>query len=131
VGAANFYMTDNGFQKRVRLMRAGEFDRVFAARNSVSDRWIVLYGAANELGYPRLGLAVSRRVGGAVQRNRWKRLVREAFRLTQQTLPSVDVVCVPRGASPPQLDQLIETIRALCVKIQEKIERAPRHCETR
>ncbi|HVT29412.1 MAG TPA: ribonuclease P protein component [Lacipirellulaceae bacterium] len=124
-------MADNRFSKRVRLLRASDFERVFAARNSASDRWISLHGAANELGYPRLGLAVSRRVGGAVQRNRWKRLVREAFRLTQHSLPPIDLVCVPRAAVPPDLDQLINGVPTLCGRIYEKIERTAARCEVK
>ena len=76
-------MSDHRFPKQSRLLRASEFERVFDARNSASDAWIVLYGAASELGHPRMGLTVSRRVGNAVVRNRWKRLLREAFRTTQ------------------------------------------------
>jgi ribonuclease P protein component len=123
-------MTANRFPKRVRLLRASEYERVFAARNSASDPWIALYGAANELDHPRLGLTVSRRLGGAVQRNRWKRLMREAFRLTQHALPPVDLVCVPRSPSPPKLVQLIEGIPTLCARIQGKIERMALRCET-
>jgi ribonuclease P protein component len=115
-------MTDNRFPKRLRLLRPGQFERVFAARNSASNSWLVLYGAANELGHPRLGLTVSRRVGGAVQRNRWKRLLREAFRLTQHNLPNIDLVCVVRATSAPELSKLMETIFALSFRIQKRIE---------
>ncbi len=102
----------------MRLLRASEFERVFAARNSASDAWIVLYGAANELGYPRIGLTVSRRAGGSVERNRWKRLLREAFRLAQAELPPLDLVCVVRGQSPPTLGQMRESLIALSGRVQ-------------
>src|SRR6476660_3224228 len=99
-------MSDQRFPKRARLLRASEFERVFQARNSASDAWLVLYGAASELEHPRIGLTVSRRVGNAVVRNRWKRLLREAFRLSQNQLPPLDLVCVVRGQSPPPLGQM-------------------------
>src|SRR4029079_1230960 len=116
-------MSKNSFPKRARLLRASEFERVFEVRTSASDQWVVLYGAANDLGHPRLGLTVSRQRGGAVGRNRWKRLLREAFRLTQHDLPPLDLVCVARAQAPPRLDRLMESLPALSARIQKKVDR--------
>lgn len=115
-------MTEHRLPKRLRLLRPGEFERVFAAHCSASNHLIALHGAANQVDHPRLGLAVSRRVGGAVQRNRWKRVLREAFRLTQHDLPPLDFVCVPCGQSPPTLSHLVQAIAALAARIQSKIQ---------
>jgi ribonuclease P protein component len=122
-------MSDHRFSKELRLLRASDFEQVFKARNSKADQWIILYGAANGLAHARLGLAVSKRIGGAVQRNRWKRLVREAFRLTQHELPPLDLVCIARGESPPELDQLMKSIRLLTRRIQDDFERARQRCQ--
>jgi ribonuclease P protein component len=116
-------MSGNLFPKRVRLLRASEFERVFNARNSVSDAGIVLYGAANDLGHPRIGLTVSRRVGNAVVRNRWKRLLREAFRQVQGELPPLDLICVVRGQAPPTLGFLRESLLALSGRLQARIDK--------
>src|SRR3954462_2149850 len=125
-------MGEHRFPKRVRLLRPDDFARVFAARNSASDQWLTLHGAANELGHSRLGLTVSRRVGGAVERNRWKRLLREAFRLGQAKLPPLDLVCVVRGQSPPAIEQVRESLIALSARIQSRInERASRRGSSR
>jgi ribonuclease P protein component len=70
--------------------------------------------------HPRLGLTVSRKVCTAVVRNRWKRLLREAFRLKQHDLPPFDFVCIPRAAAPPQLSHLLEALPALAQTIQRK-----------
>jgi ribonuclease P protein component len=83
---------------RVRLSRSADFDRVFRQGRSHAGRELVLYvfprGEADE---PRLGLSVSRKVGGAVQRNRVKRLLREAFALDGGRLPAgTDAVVVAR-----------------------------------
>ena len=107
------------FPKRVRLLRASEFERVFAARASASDGSMVVHGAANELGHPRLGLVVSRRMGSAVRRNRWKRLLREGFRVVQDQLPALDLVGIPRAATPPPL----ESIQASYLQLAARIER--------
>ena len=83
------------FPRSHRLRRTEEFQRVFAARCSAADAAIVLYAAPNELPHCRLGLSVSKKIGNAVVRNRWKRLIREAFRKSE--LPSgFDLVVVPR-----------------------------------
>jgi ribonuclease P protein component len=86
---------------RVRLSRSADFDRVFRQGRSHAGRELVLYvfprGEGSDVGGPRLGLSVSRKVGGAVQRNRVKRLLREAFELEASRLPDgTDVVVVAR-----------------------------------
>lgn len=120
--AAQIVMSDYGFPKHSRLLRPSEFQRVFDTRNSAADAWIVLYGAASEFGHARLGLTVSRRVGNAVVRNRWKRLLREAFRAVQPDLAPLDLVCVVRGQSPPTLGQIRNSLIALSARLQGRLK---------
>lgn len=102
------------FPKSRRLTRAAEFDAVFGLRQSRADRQLIVYRAPNTLGHPRLGLVVSRKVSkSAARRNRWKRLIREAFRLVQHDLPAVDLVCLPKASAEPDLEALKASLRNL------------------
>ncbi len=86
---------------RGRLSRSAEFDRVYRQGRSTANRHLVLYSFPNPSGgTTRLGLSVSRRVGGAVERNRIKRLLREAYARAEQDMrPGHDVVVVARPAA--------------------------------
>ena len=89
-----------GGRRRRRLSRSAEFERVYRQGRSKANRFLVLYAfprdEAGEDG-PRLGLSVSRRVGGAVDRTRVKRVLREAFWDEAERLPpGSDYVVVAR-----------------------------------
>ncbi|MEW4566046.1 ribonuclease P protein component [Bremerella sp. JC770] len=91
------------FPPQLRLKTPADFDTVFTRRASAGNGWLVVYAARNSLGVCRVGLVVSKKkVGNAVQRNRWKRRVREAFRLNREKLPSgFDFVVLPQSRRHP------------------------------
>ena len=90
----------SGRPRRRRLARSAEFERVYRHGRSKANRFLVLYAFPREDGDadgPRLGLSVSRRVGGAVDRTRVKRVLREAFWEEAERLPEgADYVVVAR-----------------------------------
>ena len=84
-----------------RLSRSAEFERVYRESKSHGNRYLVLYAfPRGDDGGMRLGLTVPRQVGGAVQRNRVKRLLREAVDASESTIPaSYDIVIKARPAA--------------------------------
>jgi ribonuclease P protein component len=99
---------DAGAPKRRRLSRSGDFDRVYREGTSFATRYLVLYSFPRpdgDVAEVRLGVSVSRKVGGAVERNRVKRALREAFwGLAEKLPPGHDFVLVAR----PEIGALVE-----------------------
>jgi ribonuclease P protein component len=117
-------MPDRRFSKRYRLQTPQEFKRVFDRRRGVSNGQMTVAGCENDVGITRLGLSVSRRVGKAALRNRWKRLVREAFRLSREKLPlGIDLVVIAKTDEPPTLASLLDELPRMVGELQKKLNR--------
>lgn len=93
--------TPSGFGRDSRLKERREFKAVFEQGRKTVGRWLILWHRTGSSEPPRLGLSVSSKVGGAVRRNRLKRLLREAFRLRKPELPrGLELVAYPRPGCP-------------------------------
>lgn len=120
-------MTQFGFSKTQRLRTSAEFARVYALKQRASDHVLLLFAARNDLPHSRLGLSVSRKVGRAHVRVRWKRLLREAFRLHQHELPpGLDLIVIPRATGEPTLEALAESLQSLAHRLHRRLARETR-----
>jgi len=117
-------LTPNAFPTRLRLRCRAEFNRAMRTGVRVVDARLIMWGVRNELGFTRLGLAVSRKHGNAVHRNRIRRLLREAFRTIRADLPAgLDLVCVPIRGRKPELRGFRESLVKLVGRVSRRLER--------
>ena len=109
------------FPRTLRLRRRVEFERALKDGRRATDQRITLWVAPNGLAHPRLGLVVGRKHGNAVRRNRLKRVLRCAFRLSQYDLPPGFVlVCAPRPGVDLELDGCRDSLLRLATRLARK-----------
>ena len=96
------------FRPAERIRRRAEFQQIYDRGLKVHSRYTTVFLLANALGVGRLGIAATRKLGGAVQRNRAKRLIREVFR-RNKIAPGFDVVVIPKR---DLLDASLNTLEA-------------------
>lgn len=116
-------MSDQRFTRADRIRRQTEFERVYGANAFAADNILVVQGCTNGLSISRLGLSVSRRVGNAVARNRWKRLIREAFRTQREMLPTgIDLVVRPKRGAEANFDDVRRSLPRLAARVAKRLE---------
>jgi ribonuclease P protein component len=110
-----------------RLRRKSDFEAAYARGRRFGNGFFAVIAYSNDIGGPRIGLAVAARTaGGSVERNRIRRIIRESFRLHQHELPAVDLVVSARArvrdASGPELHA---SLAALWKKVAEQCAKLP------
>ena len=119
------------FPRSRRLAHNLQYQAVYGARVRKARGPLAVFALPNSLPYPRLGLAIGRRVGGAVERARLKRLLREAFRLTQHNLPrtdtgSYDLVINAREHKPLELAEYQSLLLDLAAQLHAEWQKRER-----
>ena len=107
------------YPRHLRLVRKNDFERVYREGLRARGATLLVVGAPNGLPHPRLGLSVGKAIWkGAVQRNRVRRIFREAFRLSYPELPvGVDIVMIPAA---PRLDPSLAQVSGELVRLAKQ-----------
>ena len=104
----------NGFPKKVRLITAPQFKQIFnREKEKVSTSAFNIFYCENSLAYPRVGVIIPKKnINKATERNRFKRIVRECFRLNQTELKSLDILVLIKkqaeGLTKQELNKSLE-----------------------
>ena len=124
-------MDGQGLAAPERIRRRPEFERIYETGAKVHGRFMTLFVMVNGTDAPRFGVAATRRLGSAVERNRAKRRARELFRRRKQ-IGGLDIVIVPRRE---MLDAPFATLEADYAALLDRSRRAsaqrPRHSARR
>lgn len=91
------------------LKKNEDFKKVFDEKKSCANKYLILYYRENELDVNRLGIQVSKKVGNSVVRHRLSRLIRESFRLNENSFKhGLDLVVIARGDAKDKTYKEIE-----------------------
>lgn len=112
----------NCFPAQLRIKSRSDFSRVYARGKVVADENLVIHAILASTPETRLGLSLSKKVGHAPLRNRWKRLIREAFRTQRQSLPTGMLIVVrPRRGAQPNYLAIRNSLVRLCRRLERKL----------
>lgn len=115
------------FPAHKRLRHKSEFDAAYARGRRFGNGFFAVTVISNDKTGPRLGLAIALRVARtAVERNRIRRIIRESFRVHQETLPAVDIVVSarPKALGAPR-ERLHGSLAALWRQVSERCAHSP------
>ena len=119
-------MGENSFSRELRLLTPSHFENVFNQAIPAVSPQITLLARYNAYDHPRLGITISKkRVKKAHDRNRLKRVIRESFRLSQHTIPNIDIVVVAKsGLDSMSNEQLFKQLSKLWKKLGLRCEQS-------
>ena len=116
-------MSDFSFPKAAHLRSPLNFERVYSLKHKAADGVLLLFVARNDVDVTRIGLSVGKKHGGAIVRNRLKRLLREAFRLERPSVPSgLDLIAIPLTADKASLAAYRTSIAGLVRRLVKRLD---------
>lgn len=119
------------FPSIARLRSSSDFERVYALKCKAADGVLLLFMARNDCQLTRIGLSVSKKHGGSVERNRLKRWLREAFRLERHQFPAgVDLIAIPLAADRASLTAYRQSLIGLVKRLKRRLDQASQPTET-
>lgn len=118
-----FELMLNDFSKAQRVIKSGEFSRILKKGSCAADGTLVIFAVpGSDNAIARLGVTIPKRTGNAVQRNRWKRLIRESFRTQQQAIPTgYDFIVRPKKGAQPVWEQIRVSLPRLANKAVKRM----------
>ena len=111
------------FRKSQRVVRSKQFSLILRKGSCAADGVLVLFAVQADANKPpRLGITIPKKMGNAVTRNRWKRLIRESFRTQQNQIPSgYDFIIRPKKGAQPAWETIRRSVPALAKKAIKRI----------
>ncbi|MEZ6065260.1 MAG: ribonuclease P protein component [Planctomycetaceae bacterium] len=109
------------FRRPQRVRSSLDFKRIYDLKQRAGDEHLLLFAAPNGLAWSRIGVSVSRRQGNSIARHRLRRLLKEAFRLSQHDLPpGLDIILVPRVSSGATVNDYQQSLVRLTSKLARR-----------
>ncbi len=116
---------DQSFPKSARIHSSLEFDSLFQQGKVLADASLVMHAQLSRA-RGRIGISISKRVGSAPMRNRWKRLIREAYRRQYQrvtAMAKLDIIVRPRRGAVANYAAIEKSIASLATRLEKQLQR--------